>query len=419
MINANHMRAQLTHPPDSNKHPSVLVLFFAAERNRDRQVGIPTAEFPVRRERASGQKPSHTHTGYLMDIVEFTKRHIVPEAKRLMNSGQVSSDFKIRQALVLLPTDRAPIVQFNEQIQWKMRMDTSSFRPGQAVYLHDIKKVTGVEFPKVGDKKVAFIFFYYTGTKYSLLFDFSPNSQPQGNTPEYGYASDRTLTSYYNLFFSEMALNALPESKSNALSSAGFFVTPAIMPYPFTVLCDPTRTITDFLTALHSHFSCDALLEMVNNWSVTPGWRERATIFQEAVGNMADKRFASVISLLVPQLEGVLRDTVYLLCNDASYMNSQKACEVLRKEIDKEEMPKLTHRYLSSFMDFFNEKSGLFLSFKKWTDDLSEGFISRHVVSHGKHAPEMYTRENCLRLFLVMSTIHEIASALHGTKSSF
>jgi hypothetical protein len=355
-----------------------------------------------------------------MNIVELARHYIEPEAMRLKTTGKVPGDFRIRQALVLLPVGQEPVVRFNESITWQMQMDTSAFRPEQTVYLHDMRKVTGVGFPALNGQKVAYIFLYFTGVgaKYSLLFDFSPNSLPQENIPEYGHRGDGTLTSYYNLFFSEMALNHVPSDKLKALCEKGFFVAPVIMPYPFTVLCNPGRTVEEFVTALLCHFTDKRLDDLVAKWSNLSAWNERAAVFSEAVANMKDKRYVSVVSLLVPQLEGVLRDAVLQLCNDDSYMNSVKACEVLRSEINARDLPGIAHRFLSSFTEFFNDECGLFLSFKRWTDDLSQGFLSRHAISHGKNVPDMYTRENCIRLFMILSTIHEIASALHGAQSS-
>lgn len=353
-----------------------------------------------------------------MNIVELARHYIEPEAERLFSSRRVSNDFKIRQALVLLPHDSKPTVQFNEQISWKMQMDTSAFKIGQPIFLHEMRKVTGVGFPEVNGKKVAYIFMYFTGAKYSLLFDFSPNSQPEESIPDFGYPGDKVLTSYYNLFFSEMALKSLPKEKIESLKSAGLFITPAIMPYPFTVFCEPSCDAEQFLSTMHEYFSCTRLQDMANSWAETPGWVERADLINEAIENIADERYASAIALLVPQLEGTLRDAVHLLYEDDSRMSPQKAFELLSDKMGEECLSELTNNYLSSFSEFFNQKSGLFLSFKKWTDDLSDGFISRHAVSHGKHTPSMYTKDNCLRLFLILATIHDLILALNGKASS-
>lgn len=130
-----------------------------------------------------------------MNIANLATRYIEPEAKRLIKEGRVPYGFRIRQALELLPNDRPPVISFNEGITWQMQMDTSQFEEGQAIYLHDLRKITGVAFPKHDGQKVAYIFMYYTGAAYNLLFDFSPNLLTQNLIPDYGHGADRALTS--------------------------------------------------------------------------------------------------------------------------------------------------------------------------------------------------------------------------------
>lgn len=76
-----------------------------------------------------------------MDVFGLARSYIEPEAKRLISIGVYPKDFKIRQALVLLPRNNVPIIQFNEAIQWEMKMDTSADTLGQAIYLSDIRKI--------------------------------------------------------------------------------------------------------------------------------------------------------------------------------------------------------------------------------------------------------------------------------------
>ena len=260
-----------------------------------------------------------------MNIVDLAIGYVEPEAKRLIKEGRVPYDFRIRQALVLLPHGRLPVISFNEGITWQMQMDTSQFEEGQAIYLHDLRKITGVAFPKHNGQKVAYIFMFYTGAGYNLLFDFSPNLLTQNSIPDYGHGADRALTSYYNLYFSEMALNLTLEDKLSELHEAGFFISPAIMPYPFSVLANPNKSAQEFISTLIEYFNASTLKAMVNEWSHLPAWNDRLHLFIEAADNFRQERWASVIAVLTPQLEGTLRDAIFLLYGDESYMNAQQA----------------------------------------------------------------------------------------------
>lgn len=352
-----------------------------------------------------------------MNILELANSYIEPVVSKLIHEGKVPKEFKIRQALVLLPTGKAPVVKFNEDITWRMKMANASFTPGQPVYLHEIRKITGVGFPKHNNKKVSYIFLYYTGSNYSIIFDFSPNSVNQDLIPEFGHLADKSLTSYYNLYFTEMAINATPQAKLTELREAGFFISPALMPFPFSILSNPEKNTPEFIAELIQHFNADKIKEIVENWVHLQAWNSRITLFYEAIENYRESRYASVVAALTPQLEGTLRDGVYTLKNDESYMNAEKALEILYRQLKNENLPEITHRMLSSFNDFFNNSCGLFQSFKKWNDAVSNGYLSRHAISHGKNTPDMYTKENCIRLFLILSTIHEITSALQSSGS--
>lgn len=279
-----------------------------------------------------------------MDIVTLARSYIEPVAMQLKASGAVREDWRIRQALVLLPHDAPPEVLFNEGIGWIMRMDTSAMAPGQIAYLHDIKRVTGIGFPRHNGKKVAYIFMYYTGVaaKFSLCFDFSPNSQREEDIPEFGHGNDETLTAYYNIVFAEMALKTVPPNQLEAFRVSDFFVAPAIMPDPFVVLCNPTKSISDFASAMQRHFNANSLREMVDCWTA---WGNRRSAFLEAVDNLRDSRYHSVIAVLTPQLEGVLRDAVFSLKNDDSRMNAEKAYKILHDEIEAGELSSLAKSF--------------------------------------------------------------------------
>lgn len=136
-----------------------------------------------------------------------------------------------------------------------------------------------------------------------------------------------------------MALCLTSEDKLSELHEAGFFISPAIMPYPFSVLANPDKSTQEFIATLIEYFNASTLKAMVKEWSHLPEWNARLHLFTEAVDNFSQERWASVIAVLIPQLEGTLRDAIFLLYGDESSMNAQQALRDLYRRLDDTSLP--------------------------------------------------------------------------------
>src|SRR5512140_3778396 len=72
---------------------------------------------------------------------------IEPELSRRKHLGTLSPNFKIFRCLVRLPLDRPPLVQFNDEIAWEVKIKTApgcTITKGQTVYLHNISEIVAV-----------------------------------------------------------------------------------------------------------------------------------------------------------------------------------------------------------------------------------------------------------------------------------
>ena len=77
-----------------------------------------------------------------------------------------------------------------------------------------------------------------------------------------------------------MELNLTLEDKLSELHEAGFFISPAIMPYPFSVLANPNKSAQEFISTLIEYFNASTLKAMVNEWSHLPAWNDRLIIHE-------------------------------------------------------------------------------------------------------------------------------------------
>lgn len=109
---------------------------------------------------------------------QIFKLWIEPEIARRRVSGKASEDFAVARCLIKLPPDRAPMVEFNNEVEWlanaKIPLGTIKAK-GQPIFLHEVQEITGVSPPKVDGRRVAFVYLFQEGAQYSIVFDFSPN----------------------------------------------------------------------------------------------------------------------------------------------------------------------------------------------------------------------------------------------------
>src|SRR5260221_10019353 len=76
---------------------------------------------------------------------------IKPELARRRAAGQLADSFVIKSCLIRMPKDKAPIIDFNDEIMWEFQAEVSPaiHSAGDPILLHNIKRITGVVPPKV------------------------------------------------------------------------------------------------------------------------------------------------------------------------------------------------------------------------------------------------------------------------------
>ena len=349
-----------------------------------------------------------------MNIQELTHQLIKEKSAELRKTGKIGEDFKVLQCLIKLPQKEKPVLTFNGDISWIMKSNTAHMKEGQWVYIWDLKKIFDVEFPKHKGLKVAYIFFFYTGIDYSIIFDFSPNSVQQEKISDYNHPGSKRLTDYYNLVFTELAMKQMNDKVRKELVENNYFITPSLIPYPINILAKPKVEINEFIDKLNAYFDSDLIEIIKNNWFKNKIFNGRKKALLEAIESYKGKKYHSCISVLIPQIEGILREFLYIKQNKTSKTNAQNAFKEIKKIFEDGNTPKVLNHIIDSFSEFFNSKKGFFESFNNWTDSLSNSFLSRHAYSHGKYYDKMYTKENSVRLFLILFTFFDMIEIIEG-----
>jgi len=351
---------------------------------------------------------------YSMNIRELTDKYIQEECDLLKEQWKIDSNFKIYQCLIKLPKDEKAVISFNNDISWIIQSDTSNFKKWQDVYLYDIKKMTAVKFPTHNDIKVAYIFFYHTWVNYSTIFDFSPNSFKQEEIDDYEHSGSKHIANYYNLVFTERIIQSLDEKVINKLIEENYFITPSITPFPTNILLNPKNNFNNFAEELNIFFDEVLVKQMKESWFKNKIFNERKVLLTEAINNYENERFASCISILIPQVEWILREFLFIEKDKKDKTNWKKSYLEIEKMFKDKNKAKVLNDIIETFTKFFNNKTGFFESFNKWTDSLSESFISRHAQSHWKYTEDMYTKENCIRIFLMLFTFLNMIEVING-----
>src|SRR5687767_2545903 len=103
---------------------------------------------------------------------------IGPEIDQRRADNRLPADFKIRACLIKLPAGKPPIVEFNEEIHWLVRVKTSkqsTFDKGDPIYIQQVERIESVDRPTIDGVPVAFVYIYVTTEGWKVTFDFSPN----------------------------------------------------------------------------------------------------------------------------------------------------------------------------------------------------------------------------------------------------
>lgn len=242
---------------------------------------------------------------------------VEPELTRRREAGSLPEDFKIRRCLVRLPKDHGPIVEFNEEVTWHAKAKAAKgveFVKDEPVYLSQVDYIETVEPPSHEGVRVAFLFLYWNGVGWQIVFDFTPNL-PSG---DYEFEDDgdwdlgRTIAQYLNQVLREFAVHNHDVVQAH-IEAIALWAAPALLPYPLSAICEHCKNGDhgDARALLVDHCNPEFLTKLVCSWDKVSSFTDRSQLFNDALPAHANGQYTLSISALLPHIEGVITDWIY------------------------------------------------------------------------------------------------------------
>ena len=346
------------------------------------------------------------------------KLWIEPEVTRRKQTDSLPEDFRIFCCLIRLPKDRSPIVEFNGEIGWVASAKIApgvSFKEGQPVFLHEIQEIAAVSPPKVNGQRVAFIYLFWTGYAYQIVFDFTPNvPEDMISEEEKGaWQFDKTIAESLQAILTERAIY-IHDNTQMQLQTIGLWAAPALLPYPISKIAKQLEegNTEDAHNTLLEYCTPEYIEKLSSKWGTIEQFKMRKELIQEALHAHKEGRYRLSIHALLPQIEGIITDWIYtkLPENVIPWRQYSKTKKFRDLVLDKPPTTFTYKRIVESAVDFI-VGGPVLKTFERWEDQIDQAFPNRHVVQHGKYDDSLFTEENSVKLFLLIDTVHHIVSA--------
>jgi hypothetical protein len=346
---------------------------------------------------------------------------VEPELARRKDSGSIADDFKIRACLVRLPQGAPPIVEFNDEIGWEVKIRKSvdlELTKGDPVLFSQVQYIEAVLPPMHNGVAVAFFFLFWNGIAWTVLFDCSPNlpdsPEPIDDEDEWTYSP--SIANYLNAVLRERAIHNHDLVKLD-IKAIALWPAPSLLPYPLSAICELCRVgrPDDARALLVDHCTSEFLTAMVARWDKVAAFRDRSQLFHDALQAHIDQRYTLSISALMPHLEGVVTDWIFTKIppGEVPYRQESKT-KKLRELIEAGTRRTYTDQRVAETVVEFILDGPVLQSFANWLSPVSTLFPNRHVIGHGKFDVALYTQENSVKVLLMLDTLYSVIASADG-----
>jgi hypothetical protein len=334
---------------------------------------------------------------------------IQPEISRRKTEGEFPQDFKIWECLIRLPKDRPSIVEFNQEFGWRVQPEMApgtTLEMGRVVYAHEVQKLAKVLPPEVDGKRVAFIYLFWSGYWYNVLFDFSPND-PAFDPDQGEFELGKVIADHLQQKMIEIVVG-LSRNAQAQLHQIGLWTATSLLPNPMARIIERVGNgePEQARAILVDHCNANFIAELVETWKPIGAFDHRIELFRDAVFAHKERRFRLSIYALIPQVEGVIVDWLHhAILPEEIPWRVESRVKKFRDVI--EDMPQVVYAYREAFesvSEFLLDGPPLQI-FRKWLERIDPSFPGRNVVSHGRYVEELFTEENSIKLFLLLDTL--------------
>ncbi len=304
---------------------------------------------------------------------------------------------QIDHMLAIVRRDGKCSVYINELAIHAPVQVTRSVQAGQPVMKEDIADLDRIELgvPVPDDAGVVFVFS--TGWRKGLFFDLSPVGGPTPTPRDYDLESRLGRHYLYVLFQERFSIS---EEEWGILIAAKWF--------PFIGLND--RTIRDIISYVRSGDDPDQVIDMVVSEvkKKASGWLEswkkheligpHIEIMERAVERFREDDYMSCTGLLVPRIEGILRN-YHQASGAKTKFSAQNLVQAAASTTAKQD------RKLLFFPLRFSEylKEGYLATFDSAALDSD---VSRNSVAHGVADPAKFDAKAAVTNLLLVSQLY-------------
>jgi hypothetical protein len=337
---------------------------------------------------------------------------IGPELEKRTKAGQLPAGFQIYRCLIRMPQDAPALVEFNQEVRWVAKVKVPGGRElqvGEPAYLHDVERIEDVEPPKVGGVRVAFIYLFWDGTRYEIVFDFTPNTPPHLAGPEdQNWELGKHIADSLQAVVTEHAVR-IHDAVQADLRKIGLWAAPALLPYPLSKMAILLHhgDLAGARALLVDHCTPDRLAALAAKWWSSPQFQQRRRLLEEVLSAHGAGQYCLTIATLLPQLEGIITDWIHTKATDIPWRQESKT-KKFRELVSAGPPTTYTYQRIAETAVDFILSGPVLATFEKWFDSIDTSFANRHAVEHGKYNDGLYTEENSIKLLLLLDTIYHI-----------
>ena len=312
----------------------------------------------------------------------------------------------VHKVLIRLPTDKEPIVQFNNEFQFVYAVEDPVARNmGDVLQYHDFRDIKEVLPPKVNDIYVAFVYAWRATDRVFFAFDCRPN-YPDFDEEKYELGAGLQ----YRLKCEALELILVPVVNSKErLLEIGLSIFPALVPFPLNAivkhLLDGEKS--EAYDVLEDHCVPNFIKEHMASWYSLQLFEDRRELFEEALRTHSMGLYHVTIIALISQIEGIITDWLYRNSEAKTPWRAASKFKEFQRLLESV-IPVETVEavILQSVSRFLVSPETILQKFYDWNSSvLNIDSVSRNVSLHGKYVPEYYTKANSIKMFLVIDSI--------------
>lgn len=341
---------------------------------------------------------------------------VVPDLKLKKESG-MPIPFPILSFTVLFDRiNKKNIVLYNDECAFgylALLRPFTHIEKGQEIKFDHICDIKQIKPPLIDNHPVAFFMYKQFGKQVSIYFDFTPNDQ--------NFNENEWKEKEEEVWLANAYLETILASSFGHLS----LLIPKLRKYdiPFTIgpasekikevceIVEKAKNIDDADTMLSNILTFEDVSLFEKNWINLKSFQRRKELLQDAFKCFKHGIHSGVVTILMPQVEGIITEELYNSRNKASYRWGPRVNE-FENLIESENVGPLTLKILDSLVSFLND-SNLYKNFK-WTKE--DTGINRNATLHGKDC-SFNTCANSIRVILLLDSIYWIFCALEDARS--